>query len=114
MSEPLAQHGEVFHAGGQKFRLVVDDACIVQLVEKFLDVLVGEVGHHDGLDKRRIRLNAALLAQLDGLEAFFDGGCKRLQQIAEFRRHNRYAGVELHLALELFEKVEDAFSVMFV
>ena len=94
--------------------LVVDNAGVVQLVEKFLDVLVGEVGHHDRLYERRIRLDAAFLAKFHGLQAFVNRGGIRLQQVAEFRGHNRDARVELHLAFELFEKVENAFAFVLV
>ena len=86
----------------------------MQLVEELLDMFVGEVRHHDGLDKCRVRLDSAFAAEFHRLQAFVNGGRKGFQQVPELGGHNGNAGVELHLSLELLEKVEDGFAFVFV
>ena len=82
-------------------------------VEKLLDMLVGEIGHEDGLYQGRVGLYAALLTHLHGGQSFLDGGGVGLQQVAEGLGHDAHRGVELHLVLQLLEEVEDGLTLVF-
>ena len=104
---------QVLHAGGKELRLVVHDAGIVEHVEELLDVLVGEIGHEDGLYQCRVGLYAALLAHLHCCQSLLNGSSVGLQQVAEGLGHDAHRGVELHLVLQLLEEVEDGLALVF-
>ena len=98
--------GQVFHADGQEFGLVVADTCLTERLEEVPDPLVRQERREDGLHERRFGQNPAFPAQPHSFQPLLDRCRIRFEDLPQGRRHHRHAGIELHTSLQLFEQFE--------